>query len=119
LPLGTADLKRNVNPIVRFKSRVTPLIASQQLLAFSKTLEQAEPNRFPKDGYTASFVNYLDITSSSGEMRSSLHLLIYAVGFLLLIACTNVANLQLARGAVRTREIGTRLALGATRGRLV
>ena len=121
LPLGTTDLRRTVRPIVRFKPGVTKEVAGQQLNALCQALAAAEPNRFPRDGFTASFINYLDldITISSGKMRSSLHLLFYAVGFLLLIACTNVANLQLARGAARSREIAIRLALGAGRGRLV
>jgi putative ABC transport system permease protein len=106
-------------PIVRLKPGVSSAAAEEQLTALNRRLAHERPETFPKQGYTTRLRNYLDITVASGEMRDSLQLLLGAVGFLLLIACANVANLQLARGVTRAREIAVRMSMGANRRRLL
>jgi putative ABC transport system permease protein len=120
LPLGTArrDI-RFVNAIFRLAPGVSKETAEEQLHAFHVRLSKEQPSAFPSQGFTTQLMNYLDVTVASGEMRTSLRLLLGAVGFLLLIACANVANLQLARGTARSRELAVRASIGAGRWRLL
>jgi predicted permease len=120
LPLAVdSRVPQRVFPIARLNAGVSASAAEQQLHPLQLELAKANPNGFPKDGFTSILTNYLNITVASGEMERSLQLLFGAVGFLLLIACANVANLQLAKATARTREMAIRLSMGAGRGRIV
>src|SRR6185369_4974062 len=105
--------------IARLRSGVSPKVAEQQLHALHTELAKARPADYPKEGFTTVLRNYMDITVASGEMQSSLRLLAGAVGFLLLIACANVANLQMARATARRREIALRMSVGAGGARVL
>jgi putative ABC transport system permease protein len=80
-----------------------------------KGLEQEWPKENARLGMTATPLSQ----TFFGEVRTPLLALLGAAAFVLLIGCLNVANLLLARGSSRARELSVRLALGAGRGRLV
>lgn len=104
--------------MARLKPDLTIKEAQARLEAFDAGVSREYPTDYPRAaGWAPRLVSVQ--SDLVGSIRSELFVLLGAVGFVLLIACVNLANLLLARGASRQREIAIRLALGAGRGRLI
>jgi predicted permease len=117
-PLGTKPGEGpGLETIGRLKPGVSMDEAGAEMAVIWRQLEQAYPERYP-GGDTVEVKTYIEEFIGS-ETISALFTMLAAVFGVLIIACANVANLVLARAAVRTREIALRTAIGASRWQVV
>lgn len=113
----SGQIVRNVHwfgAIGRLKAGVSEQQASADVRTIASQLEQSYPDT--NNGWSATVVSSID--QSVGSIRPALMILLAGIGFVLLMASVNVANLLLARSIAREKELATRAALGAGRARI-
>jgi putative ABC transport system permease protein len=111
----TARGAHTLSAFVRLKPGIGRGAAQEEMNALAEQLAQ----QYPRSNHDVRFVLH-DLTQNvAGDVRQPLMVLLATVAFVLLIACVNVANLLIAKGAARRTELAVRAAIGATRGRIV
>ena len=112
---------RSYSGLARLKDHVSPASATSELSVVASRWVKAGYVRARPDGSLGGLARRVIPAQEfiTGQVRGSLLILFGSVAFVLLIACANVANLQLARADGRRREVAVRTALGAGRGHIV
>jgi len=123
VPLGLVvdrlPTSRGTHPGLTAVGKTKPGVTFDQARAELETIAQRLADQYPQSNsnVTVSMIEYYELVVAN--IRPALTILMGAVGFVMLIACANLANLMLARAEGRQREIAIRSALGAGRGRVV
>ena len=122
LPMGegkrTTRTNEDYNVFGKLKPGVSVAQAQTDIDRIVAGMKQQYPQNYPES--SGLMISVVPLQQQVvGEVRRPLLILLGAVGFVLLIACANVANLQLARAAVRQKEIAVRTAVGAGRLRII
>jgi putative ABC transport system permease protein len=107
------------NHYLNVMARLRPGTSQSQAQSELNVIAQRLQQQYPIDDQDRGFRLEPLATALLGDQRLGLRMMLAAVGFLLLIACANIANLQLARSRTRQREIAIRAALGASPSRIV
>jgi predicted permease len=116
MPAGM-DAKHRFETLVRLRPGVSTDAARDELTGFVQRFAHAEPTMVRQSAYTIKVETLNDWLL--GQFKGTLLVLFAAVALLLLIGCGNVSILMLARGTARLQELATRLAIGASRRRIV
>ncbi len=114
-----AQIAEHDNHYLNVMARLKPGVAIAQAQSELDVIGERLQKQFPMEDADRSYRIQPLANALLGDQRLSLRMMLGAVGFLLLIACANIANLQLARSRTRQKEIAMRSALGASPNRIV